>query len=80
VKDHEGYGEANDGVCDRDADRDHGRARDDAKADESVHSGVVPVREEGGTIQTFPSACANLRCDLVPYEADHSRRREPLQV
>lgn len=80
VKDDECYDQADDWVGDLESDRDDCGASQDAKAYESVNSGVVAVGDESRALKPVSGTKPDLCGDVVADEADHARCREEPQM
>jgi hypothetical protein len=79
-EDHEGDPEADQRVCDFQAECNDGRTGEDAKADESVYAGMAAVRNEGGTVEPVSRARPYLSGDLVADEPEAACSCEPPKV
>ncbi len=80
LEDHSGNREADKRIGDRSAERDDGRAGDNAKGDERVDARVVPISDQGGAVKALSPAQPDSRGDLVPDESDDTRSSEHPQV
>ena len=67
-------------VCDSQPERHDRSARDYSERDESVDACVITVRDQRGAVEAPAAPKPDLSGDLVPDEADDTRRRQRPQV
>ena len=68
--------QADEGIRDAEAEADEYGTSDNREADESVGSGVMPVRDERRTVQVLASSKAYDRRNFVARKSDESRQNE----
>src|SRR6266511_881548 len=80
AQDDERDDEPDDRVCNLESERDDRGRGDDTKADEPVHTGMLAVGDERGTSEPISGTKANLCCDLISDEPDHTSKGKKPQV